>query len=180
MTGFSGDSSYLLLGKDLEVIVSDSRYTTQIQEECPGLPARIRKTAETNLDVVLKLARKEKLKSLSIEADTLSVSLWQRIGEQIRLEPTTGLVEELRMVKDADEIAEIRRAIDHAERGFAFLRACLQDDMTELQVAHDLEHAMRRFAPKRRPSRSLLRLATVRRCRMPVREIAWFRAPNSS
>ncbi len=149
LTGFSGDSSYLLLAKDLAVMVSDSRYTTQIQEECPGLEARIRKTAETILDTALKLARKQKIKKLAVEADTLAVSLWQRLGEQIPLQPTSGLVEELRMVKDADEIAEIRRAIDQAERGFGFLQAGLQDTMTELNVAHDLEHAMRRFGAEK-------------------------------
>ena len=36
LTGFSGDSSYLVLGANRSLLVSDARFTTQIAEECPG------------------------------------------------------------------------------------------------------------------------------------------------
>src|SRR5205807_2823821 len=39
LTGFSGDSSSLLLTRDRALLVSDARYTEQIVEECPGLDA---------------------------------------------------------------------------------------------------------------------------------------------
>src|SRR5712691_8407196 len=42
LTGFSGDSSYLILGKARAILVSDARYTEQIGEECPGLEYHIR------------------------------------------------------------------------------------------------------------------------------------------
>src|SRR5204863_6045645 len=42
LTGFSGDSSYLILGKARAILVSDARYTEQIGEECPGLESHIR------------------------------------------------------------------------------------------------------------------------------------------
>jgi Xaa-Pro aminopeptidase len=59
--------------------------------------------------------------------------------------PTTGAVENLRQIKDADEISEIRKAIYQAEKGFEVLRAQLRPEMTELQAAHILEQAMRDF-----------------------------------
>ena len=48
LTGFTGDSSYLLLGGDHELIISDFRYITQLSEECPGLQTSIR-TSEVKL-----------------------------------------------------------------------------------------------------------------------------------
>ena len=42
LTNFSGDSSYLLLGRSDCVLVSDGRYDVQLREECPGLPVHIR------------------------------------------------------------------------------------------------------------------------------------------
>ena len=42
LTGFTGDDSCLLVSRDAAVIISDSRYTTQIAEECPGLDVVIR------------------------------------------------------------------------------------------------------------------------------------------
>ena len=37
LTGFSGDSSVLVLTRDRALLVSDPRYTGQIADECPGL-----------------------------------------------------------------------------------------------------------------------------------------------
>src|SRR5216684_2124860 len=42
LTGFNGDSSYLILGRERTVLISDPRYSQQIAEECPGLEAHIR------------------------------------------------------------------------------------------------------------------------------------------
>ena len=47
LTGFSGESSYLVLGCKQTLLVSDARFTEQIAEECPGLPAHIRPPAQT-------------------------------------------------------------------------------------------------------------------------------------
>ena len=42
LTGFTGDSSVLLVGRDRDLIISDGRFTTQLEQECPGLEAHIR------------------------------------------------------------------------------------------------------------------------------------------
>ena len=57
----------------------------------------------------------------------------------------SGLVEELRSVKDAEEIAEIRAAVRLAERAFSSVIPGLTGDMTERDVAHALEAQIRRF-----------------------------------
>ena len=64
LTGFSGDSSWLLIGPDLELMVSDTRYTTQIKDECPGLDTIIRDAGSTITDAVAKTVKKSKLKNL--------------------------------------------------------------------------------------------------------------------
>ena len=42
LSGFRGESSVLILGRERDLIVSDGRFTTQLAEECPGLDAHIR------------------------------------------------------------------------------------------------------------------------------------------
>ena len=37
LTGFSGDDAYLLVGKAGSVLLTDSRFPEQVEEECPGL-----------------------------------------------------------------------------------------------------------------------------------------------
>ncbi|MFN0197985.1 MAG: M24 family metallopeptidase, partial [Planctomycetaceae bacterium] len=148
LTGFSGDSSYLLIGKGVCVLLSDARYTVQIEEECPGLDAVIRKQNQTLLHAVQQVIRKAQCSQLGFESGTITFQQWQRLKsslEQVEWIPLDGPVENLRQVKDATELAEIRLAVDQAQRGFALITAGLTGDMTELQVSHDLEHAMRRF-----------------------------------
>lgn len=148
LTGFTGDSSYLLVGKGLCTLISDGRYTTQIAQECPGLDAVIRPQTETLIVAAAKAVKRAKLKKLGLEADHLTVSNLTRLADQVKgleVMPTSGVVEGLREIKDADEIAEIRRAIYQAEKGFEVLRAELRPELSELAAAHSLEQSMRQF-----------------------------------
>ena len=42
LTGFTGDDSFLLVTHDKDILLSDPRYTEQLEEECPGLELAIR------------------------------------------------------------------------------------------------------------------------------------------
>jgi len=148
LTGFSGDDSYLLIGRGITVLVSDSRYETQISEECPGLDVHIRKTDERMDAAVAKVVGRAKLKKLGFESTSTTYDQWERLTEAVKplqLTALAGAVEKLRIIKDSGELDAIRSAIRQAERGFEVLRASLTPEMTELQAAHELEHAMRRF-----------------------------------
>lgn len=148
LTGFSGDSTYLLIGKDVTVLISDSRYTTQIEEECPGLDVYIRPHTQKMPEAVGKVIKKAKLSQVCFESGNVTVETFETWGTHCKTTEfisASGLVEELRMVKDAHELSQIRLAVRLAEKGFAVARAAIRPEMTELEVAHDLEHAMRKF-----------------------------------
>lgn len=148
LTGFTGDSSYLLIGKQHCILISDGRYTTQIADECPGMEVHIRPQTDTIVVASGKVVKKARLQKLGVEGDHLSVAQFEKLKEELKgLEvcSLSGMVEELRQVKDADEVGEIRLAIRQAEKGFEVLRARLQGEMTEREAAHVLEQAMREF-----------------------------------
>lgn len=150
LTGFTGDSTYLLITKEDAILISDSRYTTQIDEECggTGLEVYIRPHTQKMHEAVGKTVKKLKLPQVAFEAGTVTVETHQTLQTELKgteLVPMSGVVEDLRQVKDAGEISEIRQAVRFAEKGFAVIRASLRPEMTELEVAHELEHAMRRF-----------------------------------
>ena len=151
LTGFTGDDSYLLMSKRQQWIISDPRYTTQLEEECPDVELVIRPPGEGMVAAIDRVARADKLKRLAFESDALSVTLHGQIAaglNQTELIPTEGLVERQRLVKDRDELAAIRTAVRFAERGFDALRATLRGDQTEKQVAADLEHCLRQLGAK--------------------------------
>jgi len=146
LTGFTGDSTYLLLTPDREILISDFRYVTQIEEECPGVEAFIRKSAMKLPEAVAAMIEGRKVDRLGIEGHSLTVELFRRLQEtmsEILLVPVNWKVEELRSVKDAEEIAELRQAVRFAERGFEFLKAILTPEKTERRLAHELEHLLR-------------------------------------
>lgn len=148
LTGFTGDSSFLLLGRDVEILISDTRYSVQIKEECPGLAMYERDSSEKIIDSTVKVLAKHKPKRVGFESDTATHALWSQLQEKaegVEWVPTEELVLQLRQVKDAGEIAEIRQAVEQAERAFGLLVASLHPDMTEKQASFELEDAIRRF-----------------------------------
>ncbi len=151
LTGFSGDDSYLLIGKSRMVLISDSRYQTQIAQECPGLEFVIRDRTVTVVAASAKTIEAQKLKKVAFESGSMTVDGFEKVRlacPGVEFIPLAGAVEDLRMIKDAAEIEEIRRAVHIAQRGFDVLRGSLRADQTELEVAHDLEHAMRKLGAK--------------------------------
>lgn len=148
LTGFTGDSSYLLLTRDGQIILSDKRYTTQLENECPNIDLDIRGPESTMLECVAKLVRKTKLGSLAIEAGNVTLEFFQKLEEKLAkvdLVATGGLVEQLREIKDKDELTEIREAIGIAERAFAVVKAGLRPEQTEKQVCDEIERQVRLF-----------------------------------
>lgn len=151
LTGFTGDSSYLLVTQTDLVLVSDSRYTTQLTQECPGLKVHIRPTGETLVGATVKLVRRQKVNHLGLEGESLSMNASARLGQElpkVALHPTSGLVEQLRQIKDKDEIEATRRAVDYAQRAFAILRASLRPEQSEREIANELEYQLRRMGAK--------------------------------
>ena len=61
---------------------------------------------------------------------------------------TTNLVEELRVIKDKDEVAEIRQAIWMAERAYKVVAASLRPERTEKDVAAEIENQIRLYGGK--------------------------------
>jgi Xaa-Pro aminopeptidase len=151
LTGFTGDDSYLMLLGKHEVLISDPRYTTQIEQECPGLEAKIRPPGVGMVEAVGQVAKLAHVGHLGVEGSSMTVALRDQIAvvlPKTELTSTLNLVEDLRIIKDKEEVAEIRRAIWVAERAFNVLRASLRPERTEKEVADELENQTRLYGGK--------------------------------
>jgi Xaa-Pro aminopeptidase len=148
LTGFTGDSSVLIIGKDICVLVTDGRFTAQLEEECPELDLDVRKVTETQPERIAKVLNKAKPMVVGYESDRVTVDACQSIislAETLNFVAHKGEVEELRKIKDEDEIKEIRKAIHIGEKAFQLVRLGLNKEQNELDVRNELEQAMRRF-----------------------------------
>lgn len=147
LTGFTGDSTALLIGPSLELLISDSRFDTQLAAECPEIERTIRTSGTQHVDFLSGILTGRKLSRVWLEGSTTSVSDFRQLAEkipQVELLPVDGLVEGLREIKDKGEVAAIRRAVEQAQKGFRGVQAMFTPQMTELEIAHELEHLMRR------------------------------------
>ncbi len=151
LTGFTGDDSYLLVRHDGEIVLSDPRYVTQLGEECPGLDLQIRPPGVSMLQAVVRVVRAAQVSKLGIEGDSMTVGTRDKLVEKLpkaEIVATSGLVEQLRFIKDAEEVERLRRAVWQAEKAFAVLRSTLRPEMTEKEAADELEHQFRLFGAK--------------------------------
>ncbi len=151
LTGYTGTNGLALVGEHgLRCFVTDFRYVTQAQREVAGYE---RRTGRNDLLEEVPAAIGEGDVRLGFEDHHVAVRTHARLREllpvSVELVPVGGLVEELRVVKDAGEVARIRAAAELAD---AALSRTLQDGLagrTERDVALALEHEMRRLGAQR-------------------------------
>lgn len=146
LTGFSGDSTTLLLTQDRVIVISDGRFTVQLDQECPDLEILIRPIGQPMPVGIGELASSLGLRRLGFESQSTTVDDFHTLAEAapgVELVATKGKVEALRTIKDADEIQALREAIGMAEAAFLDLRAWLRPGVTEKDAADFLEAALR-------------------------------------
>jgi Xaa-Pro aminopeptidase len=147
LTGFTGDSSYLLLSPDRTLLVSDGRFTTQLAEECPGLDMHIRPPSRTVQEVAGELLAKLGPRAVGFESGHLTVADLETLraaAPAVSWKGARDRVERLRAVKDEGEVRQIREAVRIAERAFAMFRAVLRPADTEKELCDALEALVRR------------------------------------
>ena len=148
LTGFTGSSGYLLVTPKRAIMISDSRYETQLADECPHLDIEVRDTKTTTLGWVAKVVGQLGIRELGIEASSITLAEYDSLRTELKsaeLAPLPPVVELLRAIKDATEIAKIELSISVNERAFQVIRAQLHGAQTEREIAHNLEHQMRAF-----------------------------------
>jgi Xaa-Pro aminopeptidase len=147
LTAFSGDTTALVLSRDRAVLVSDSRYTEQIAEECPGLDAVIRPPVKPLPTATAETIDKLGFRSVGFDSAHLTVAEFGTLREQAKSvdwKPESNRVEAMRAVKDVSEVAAIREAIDIAERAYTVFCALLRPHDCEKDLHDAMEGYIRR------------------------------------
>ncbi len=154
LTGFSGSAGLLLVTAGEAVLVTDSRYETQAAEEAAGA-ARVVVAAEGLLEALLEQPGVGPAGApVGFEDHALTVRQAARLTAGAgdgRFRRATDLVERLRAVKAAEEIAAIRAAGRVAGEALAAATREVRVGQSELEVAALLEAALRRAGSEAHP-----------------------------
>jgi Xaa-Pro aminopeptidase len=149
LTGFSGSEGYLLAGKDELLLLVDSRYLTQAQEETKGCRVSLVEKRMTGVAASISALG---LKRLGIEAQGISVASFEQLQkglEKLELVLIKDEVERLRGSKTAEEIALIQKASRIAEAAWEEVLALVVPGTKEADLALELEYRMKKKGAER-------------------------------
>ncbi|HUK97569.1 MAG TPA: Xaa-Pro peptidase family protein [Gaiellaceae bacterium] len=137
LTGFDSSNAALLVRpKGEATLYTDFRYI-EVARRVEGVDVQL-----TRRSLILDLA--DKLSGrIQFEADVMPYLQWERLGAgKVTPVSTAGLVEGLRAVKDAEELASIGRAARVADRAFEALTAETWVGRSEKEVAWRLRELL--------------------------------------
>ncbi|TMR05470.1 aminopeptidase P family protein [Actinomadura soli] len=149
LTGLDSSRAALLVpAEGPAVLATDSRYAGTAERVCPELPIVVGRLVTESLTA---RAAADGHRRLGFEAHDLTVEHHTTLAGQAEAEliPLGRLVEELRLVKDEEEIALLREACAITDRAFATVLPEIRAGVTERAVAIALERAMVDFGAER-------------------------------
>lgn len=136
LTGFSGSTAQLLIErKGARVLLVDSRYTTQAQEECRHCEVR---QVTKPIDDLCALVAEHHLRRLGFEARQVTYIEYQTLRVLLPQTELLGINENLallRSIKTPEEIAKLRAVCALADAAYNDLLAAIKPGMSELDAA---------------------------------------------
>ena len=149
LCGFTGSAGVMAISQQAAIFFTDGRYIAQAKEQVQGARVVVaRKPPLVAAAERLAKNRGSKTRVLGIEAEQMSVASRTRLSaalpKSFRLKEAPALIERSRMIKDADEIDLIRRAVQLGSGLFDTILETIRLGIKESDVAAEMEHAARR------------------------------------
>lgn len=153
LSGFSGSNGQLIVAAE-DVFLTDPRYEEQSSKECPDVRREVYTTNPRQIGesggmygLLAAMVKEAGASRLGVEATHVTLDMAGKLREHmpsVELVEVGDEIEQLRRVKDADEIEALRKACSYADVALSELLAELREGITEIEVAAILEDRMRR------------------------------------
>ena len=148
LSGFTGSSGWLLISGQNAILATDFRYVEQAKGESSDF--EIIQTKQELRDWLPGLVSDLGWHKLGFEANSISYEGYHKLSEaigtkQINLElvPTTGTLEQLRSIKEPEELGVIKKAVELVEAAFEQAKGIIRPGMTEREAAWEIEKFLR-------------------------------------
>jgi Xaa-Pro aminopeptidase len=150
LCGFTGSAGLLLVEEAGSVFFTDVRYDTQAHAEVKG--AKVVVAPQAVLPALCEALEGRRRRgrgwSVGIEAEHFTIAEKKRLAKAkpsgITLNDAPSIVERARMIKDADELEQIRAAVKLGAKLFDRVLEVLRPGVKEVEVAAEMELAARR------------------------------------
>ena len=147
-SGFTGSAGYLLVTLSKSLLLTDFRYVNQAKKQSPEF--EVRQLVGNNW--IPNIAEEYDLCEIGFEDQEMTVSTYNTIQKticdypknvSIALHEISKSVDQLRSVKDPDEMELLKRAIAITDQAYEEIKPRIKSGMTEKGIAWDLEMIMR-------------------------------------
>jgi Xaa-Pro aminopeptidase len=145
LTGFSGSNGVLLVGASRSVLVTDFRYASQAAAEL-GDQAELRVERSNLWEGLRSSVLSQGLRRIGIDRARATLEDLDQLNQATGIDwiALKGPVEELRQSKDEAEVRAIQEAAALASDALEAVLPTIRPGRTELEIAADLEAALRR------------------------------------
>ncbi len=146
LTGFTGEDGGVLLTPSAVILLTDGRFDEAADRQAPYARKVLRK--QRTPEVTMREVKRARISKLGFDPDAMTVRAYaehRKLAKPVKLAPTSGLLAAFTEIKDATEIAVIRKAIDVAQRAFTTVERWIKPGVTERAIAARLEYEMQRL-----------------------------------
>src|SRR6202162_3483173 len=130
LSGFTGSLGYLIIGKAGAQLLGDSGYWLQMEAEAPAFRLMPSGPSHGLWALIAERLKALGLRRVGFESFHLTFDQHQRLSAALPPEPTlvatAGLVEELLIVKEAEEVELLRAVASIAGRAFDRVRSAIR------------------------------------------------------
>jgi Xaa-Pro aminopeptidase len=142
LTGFTGSNALLLAMADEMVFFSDPRYRLQASKEVREKTV----IATGNLfAAAITLASRKKVQRMAVEQTTMTLAEAELLRGKFEIRAAAGVIEGLRMVKDPEELARIRKSVQLNSETYEQAIGKARPGMREYELAAEIDYRMRRL-----------------------------------
>jgi Xaa-Pro aminopeptidase len=144
LSGFTGSAGHLLISAERSLLATDFRYYEQVEREAPLFELiKLQDSLEKTLPKLLSDADVHRLGFESQYVTVDQLYTWSQATQGVEWVPLKNIVEDIRSVKDPEEIELLRRSVAVTDEAYAHLLQVLRPGMTEREAAWVIEEHMR-------------------------------------
>jgi Xaa-Pro aminopeptidase len=148
LCGFTGSSGWLLVSENNAMLATDFRYIERAKLEAPGF--EIVEAKRELKEWLPRLVAELGWHRLGFEAKSVSYDSYVKLDESFKkgefkadLVPTRDMVEQLRCIKETEELDCISRAIELTLAAFEHAKKVIRPGISEREAAWEIEKFLR-------------------------------------
>lgn len=144
MTGFTGTAGVVLVSKNGAKFITDFRYVEQAENQIKGYDI-VQHSGKIEEEIATQV-KELQIKRLGFEKDHVTYGTFEiyKNAMDVELVPVSGIIEEMRLIKDDSEMEIIRDAAKIADDAFEHILHYIRPGVTEMEISNELEFFMRK------------------------------------